>query len=202
MFSSADTYSAQMFCCLLEHYSEPVEVRRAVPRRGGISRFTCDGEHHAGDLVADRIACDALVATTVGTAHVSHLEITLGADVELATLCHLHTILVEREGGAKGTGEGRLRLALSAAGNLDVLARLHRQLNAPNCLGHEGSGTHGQSEASPYSLTSLLDAELYIGADSPHRADRLALILALVVGRHPSDAQSAGGQDHVAAVEG
>lgn len=55
-------------------------------------------------------------------------------------------------------------------------------------------------EASLYTLTSLLDAELHSGAHSPHRADRLALILALIMGCHPSDAERAGRQDHVTAV--
>lgn len=55
-------------------------------------------------------------------------------------------------------------------------------------------------EASPYTLTSLLDAELHSGAHSPHRADRLALVLALVVGCHASDAERTGRQDHVTTV--
>lgn len=39
-----------------------------------------------------------------------------------------------------------------------------------------------------HTLTSLLDAELHGRACGPHRADRLALILALVVGCHPRNA--------------
>lgn len=53
---------------------------------------------------------------------------------------------------------------------------------------------------SPYTLTSLLDAELHSRAHSPHRADCLALILALVMGCHPRDAESTRRQHHVTAI--
>lgn len=51
-------------------------------------------------------------------------------------------------------------------------------------------------------LTSLLDAELHGAAHCPHWADRLALILALIVGGHSGDAERSRGQNHVAAVQG
>lgn len=59
-----------------------------------------------------------------------------------------------------------------------------------------------EPKAPPPLLTSLLDAELHGGARGAHGADCLALILALIVGCHPSDAQRAGGQGHVTAVRG
>lgn len=49
-------------------------------------------------------------------------------------------------------------------------------------------------------LTSLLDAQLHSGAYRPHRADCLALVLALVMGCHLRDAQSTGRQDHMTAI--
>ena len=54
----------------------------------------------------------------------------------------------------------------------------------------------------PRALTPLLDAELRGGPGGAHGADRLALVLALVVGRHAGDAQRAAGQHLVPAVLG
>lgn len=65
-----------------------------------VSRVTLDGEHHASGPVANGVAGDALVAACVGRAHILDLQVALGADVELATLRHLHTIL--GEAGGKG----------------------------------------------------------------------------------------------------
>lgn len=73
--------------------------------------LTCDGQHHAGHLVADGVAGDAFVAPAVGRAHVLHLQVTLRADVELSALCHLHTVLqgqrdkVTEEGVTAGLNE-------------------------------------------------------------------------------------------------
>lgn len=53
-----------------------------------------------------------------------------------------------------------------------------------------------------YALTSLLDTELHRSPRSSHGARRLALVLALVMGCNPSDAESTGRQDYVAAVKG
>lgn len=55
--------------------------------------FTCDGKHHAGSLVADRVAGNTLITSGIRSAHILDLKIAFRADVELATLCHLHTIL-------------------------------------------------------------------------------------------------------------
>lgn len=55
--------------------------------------LTYDSKHHASDLVADGIACNTLIASSVGSTHVLYLQIPLGTDMELATLCHLYAIL-------------------------------------------------------------------------------------------------------------
>lgn len=48
-----------------------------APATGGVQTdstvFTCDSEHHAGDLIADGIASDTLVASAVSSAHVLYL---------------------------------------------------------------------------------------------------------------------------------
>ena len=51
-------------------------------------------------------------------------------------------------------------------------------------------------------FTSLLDVKLYGGAHRAQRADGLALILALILGRHAGDPQRARGKDQVASVLG
>lgn len=69
---------------------------------------TCDSKHHAGNLVADWIAGDTLVAPSISSAHILHLQIALGTDVELATLCHLYTILGgQGKEGKEGKGHGQ-----------------------------------------------------------------------------------------------
>lgn len=69
------------------------------------SCLTCDGKHHAGDLVADGIAGNTLVASGISSAHILHLQIPIGTDVELATLCHLYAILGRRGSGKEGKGQ-------------------------------------------------------------------------------------------------
>jgi len=66
--------------------------------------LTSDREHHASDLVADGVAGDALIAPSVNSARILHLQETLLADVELATFCHLYTILRETERKDLGPG--------------------------------------------------------------------------------------------------
>lgn len=63
-----------------------------------------DSEHHAGGLVADGVSGDTLIAAAVGRAHVLDLQIAIGANVELAALCHLHTILGEAREEGRGQG--------------------------------------------------------------------------------------------------
>lgn len=72
---------------------QAVEILQAFDPYSFNKWFTCDSKHHASKLVANGIACNTFIASSISCANILYLQIAIGTDVELATLRYLYTIL-------------------------------------------------------------------------------------------------------------